>query len=194
MHLDRPVKWVEQRREAMQASAHARDHHYAVRAGFDADGRLLALDVRAACNAGAYSVTPWTAGIEALMAGGLLTGPYKLAHYRCEVTAVATHTTPAGPYRGVARPATTFVMERVLDLGARALGLDPVEIRRVNLIGPADLPYTSATRLVHDSPTYPVCFEKVVGGDRLRGLPRRAGAAARRRAATWASASPSTTS
>src|SRR6185436_8145940 len=162
-HLGRPVKWVEQRREAMQASAHARDHRYAVRAGFDADGRLLAMDVEAACNAGAYSVTPWTAGIEALMAGGLLTGPYKLAHYRCRVTAVATHTTPAGPYRGVARPATTFVMERVLDLGARALGLDPVEIRRVNLIGPADLPYTSATRLVHDSPTYPVCFEKVVG-------------------------------
>ena len=162
MHLGRPVKWVEQRREAMLASAHARDHHYAVRAGFDAGGRLLALDVRAACNAGAYSVTPWTAGIEALMAGGLLTGPYKLAHFRCEVTAVATHTTPAGPYRGVARPATTFVMERVLDLGARALGLDPVEVRRVNLIGPTDLPYTSATRLVHDSPSYPVCFEKVV--------------------------------
>jgi carbon-monoxide dehydrogenase large subunit len=161
-HLGRPVKWVEQRREGMQASAHARDHHYAVRAGFDAGGRLLALDVHAACNAGAYSVTPWTAGIEALMAGGLLTGPYKLAHFRCEVTAVATHTTPAGPYRGVARPATTFVMERVLDLGARALGLDPVEVRRVNLIGPADLPYTSATRLVHDSSTYPVCFEKAV--------------------------------
>jgi carbon-monoxide dehydrogenase large subunit len=107
-------------------------------------------------------VLPWTAGIEALMAGGLLTGPYRLQHYRCEVAAIATHTAPAGPYRGVARPATTFVMERVLDLGARALGLDPVEIRRRNLIGPADLPYTSATRLVHDSPTYPVCFERVV--------------------------------
>jgi carbon-monoxide dehydrogenase large subunit len=162
MRLGRPVKWVEQRREAMQASAHARDHHYRVRAGFERDGRLRALDVQATCNAGAYSVFPWTAGIEALMAGGLLTGPYKLEHYRCEVTAVATHTTPAGPYRGVARPATTFVMERVLDLGARALGLDPVEIRRRNLVGPADLPYTSATRLVHDSPTYPVCFERVV--------------------------------
>jgi len=62
----------------------------------------------------------------------------------------------------VARPATTFVMERVLDLGARALGLDPVQIRRINLIGPGDLPYTSATRLVHDSPSYPVCFEKVI--------------------------------
>jgi carbon-monoxide dehydrogenase large subunit len=161
-HLGRPVKWVEQRREAMQASAHARDHQYVVRAGFDREGRLQALDVRALCNAGAYSVLPWTAGIEALMAGGLLTGPYRLQHYRCEVAAIATHTAPAGPYRGVARPATTFVMERVLDLGARALGLDPVEIRRRNLIGPADLPYTSATRLVHDSPTYPVCFERVV--------------------------------
>ena len=107
-------------------------------------GGLTAMDVRADCNAGAYSVYPWTAGIEALMAGGLLPGPYKLDHYRCEVAAVATNTTPAGPYRGVARPATTFVMERVLDLGARALGLDPVEIRRVNLVGPGDLPYTAA--------------------------------------------------
>jgi len=162
MRLGRPVKWVETRREGLSASAHARDHRYHVRAGFDRNGRLLAMDVRADCNAGAYSVYPWTAGIEALMAGGLLTGPYKLAHYRCEVAAVATNTTPAGPYRGVARPATTFVMERVLDQGARALGLDPVEIRRVNLVGPDDLPYTSATRLVHDSPSYTVCFEKVI--------------------------------
>src|SRR3989454_11244552 len=96
------------------------------------------------------------------MVGGLLTGPYKLEHYRCEVSAVATNTAPAGPYRGVARPATTFVMERVLDLGARALNLDPVQIRRINLVAKADLPYTSPTRLVHDSGAYPVCFEKVV--------------------------------
>ena len=162
MRLGRPVKWVEQRREAFVASAHARDHHYAARAGFDGQGRLVALDVRVACNAGAYSVFPWTAGIEALMAGGLLAGPYKVPHYRCEVAAVATHTTPAGPYRGVARPATTFVMERLLDLGARALGLDPVAVRRINLIGPADLPYTAATRLVHDCGSYPLCFERAV--------------------------------
>ena len=159
--LGRPVKWGERRSESLLSSAHARDHVYAVRAGFDGEGRIVAMDVRAACNAGAYSVTPWTAGIEALIAGGLLTGPYKLQHYRCDVVAAATHTTPAGPYRGVARPATTFVMERVLDLGARALGLDPLEVRRLNLVGPADLPYTSATRLVHDSPSYPTCLEKV---------------------------------
>jgi carbon-monoxide dehydrogenase large subunit len=160
--LGRPVKWVEQRREGFLAAAHARDHRYSVRAGFDRDGRLLALSVRIACNAGAYSVYPWTAGIEALMAGGLLAGPYKVRHFHCEVAAVATHTTPAGPYRGVARPATTFVMERVLDLAAAALGLDPVEIRRINLVGPNDVPYTSATRLVHDSASYPICFGKAV--------------------------------
>jgi len=171
MRLGRPVKWVESRREGLLASAHARDHQYVVRAGFDREGRLLAMDVKVACNVGAYSVYPWTAGIEALMAGGLLTGPYKLDHYRCEVVGIATHTTPAGPYRGVARPATTFVMERILDLGARELGLDPVEIRRMNLIGPGDLPYTSATRLIHDSPSYPVCFDKVleaIGYDAFR--------------------------
>jgi len=162
MRLARPVKWVETRREHFLACAHARDHHYTVRAGFDADGRLRALDARVLCNTGAYSVVPWTVGIEPLMVGGLLTGPYKLEHYRCEVSAVATNTAPAGPYRGVARPATTFVMERVLDLGARALNLDPVEIRRINLVTKEDLPYTSATRLVHDSGAYPVCFEKVV--------------------------------
>src|SRR5207244_3346368 len=162
MRLGRPVKWVEQRREHFLACAHARDHHYTIRVGFDADGRLRSLDARALCNTGAYSVFPWTAAIEPLMVGGLLTGPYKLEHYRCEVSAVATNTAPAGPYRGVARPATTFVMERVLDLGARALNLDPVQIRRINLVAKADLPYTSPTRLVHDSGAYPVCFEKVV--------------------------------
>src|SRR2546426_8522972 len=162
MRLGRPVKWVEQRREHFLACAHARDHHYTIRAGFDADGRLRSLDARALCNAGAYSVLPWTAGIEALMVGGLLTGPYKLEHYRCEVSAMTTNTAPAGPYRGVARPATTFVMERVLDLGARALNLDPVQIPRVNLVRKEDLPYTSPTRLVHDSGAYPVCFARVV--------------------------------
>jgi carbon-monoxide dehydrogenase large subunit len=161
MRLGRPVRWVEDRIEGLMASTHARDHHYEVVAGFDTGGRLLALDARILCNVGAYSVFPWTAGLEPLMAGGLLSGPYRLEHYRCEVLGVTTNTAPAGPYRGVARPATTFVMERVLDLGAAAAGIDPVEIRRRNLIGPDDLPYTSVTRLVHDA-SYPACLEQVV--------------------------------
>ena len=154
MRLGRPVKWVESRSEHMLAAHHARDHAYHVTAGFEADGRLTALVADAVCNAGAYSVYPWTAGLEPLMAGGLLPGPYRVEHYRCDVSGIATNTAPAGPYRGVARPATVFVMERLLDTAAARLGLDPAEIRRVNLISPEEIPYRAATRLVHDSRTY----------------------------------------
>ena len=161
--LGRPVKWVEDRVEGLAAAAHARDHHYNVTAGFDEGGVLQGLWVRVVCNVGAYSVYPWTAGLEPLMAGGLFTGPYKCENFDCEVFGVATNTAPAGPYRGVARPATTFVMERMLEIGARALGLDPVDVRRVNLITAEDLPYTAATRLVHDeSCHYVEPFERVV--------------------------------
>lgn len=160
--LGRPVSWIETRSEHMLTALHARDHHYAVRAGFEADGTLIAVDAVLHANVGAYSAPPWTAGIEPLMAGGLLTGPYKLSHYRCDVRGVTTNTTPTGPYRGVARPATVFVMERLLDDAASALGLDPLDIRRRNLVAPEDLPYTAPTRLVHDSRTYLECLEGVV--------------------------------
>ena len=160
--LGRPVGWVETRSEHMVAALHARDHHYSVRAGFEADGTLVAVDAVLHANVGAYSSPPWTAGIEPLMAGGLLTGPYKLGHYRCEVRGVATNTTPTGPYRGVARPATVFVMERLLDDAAAELGMDPLDIRRRNLVTPDDLPYTAPTRLVHDSRTYLDCLEQAV--------------------------------
>ncbi|MCP5028272.1 MAG: molybdopterin-dependent oxidoreductase, partial [Actinomycetia bacterium] len=158
----RPVSWVDDRSEHLQVTMHARDHHYVARAGFDTAGRLLAVDATVHINVGAYSGFPWTAGIETLMAGGLLTGPYKLDQYRCRVLGVATNTTPAGPYRGVARPATTFVMERLLARAARALDMDPAEIRRLNLVQADEVPWRSPTRLVHDSPTYVEVFDKVL--------------------------------
>ncbi len=177
--LGRPVGWIETRSEHMLTALHARDHHYTVRAGFDADGTLIAVDAVLHANVGAYSAPPWTAGIEPLMAGGLLTGPYKLGHYRCNVLGVATNTTPTGPYRGVARPATVFVMERLLDDAAVTLGLDPLDIRRRNLVAPDDLPYTAPTRLVHDSRTYLDCLEGVVervGYDEFRAAQQAASA------------------
>jgi carbon-monoxide dehydrogenase large subunit len=160
--LERPVKWVEDRSEHLLAAHHARHHVYRVKAGFDAGGRITALAADITCNAGAYSPYPFTAGLEPLMAGGLLAGPYKVANYRSDVAGVATNTSPAGAYRGVARPATVFVMERLLDSAASRLGLDPVAIRRANLIGPDDIPYKSATRLVHDSRTYVACLDEVL--------------------------------
>jgi carbon-monoxide dehydrogenase large subunit len=162
LKLGRPVKWVESRSEHMVAAHHARDHVYRVKAGFAEDGRLTALVADAVCNGGAYSVYPWTAGLEPLMAGGLLAGPYRVDNYRCDVAGVATNTAPAGPYRGVARPATVYVMERLLDHAAGRLGLDPVELRRVNLITPEEIPYKAATRLVHDSRTYGTCLDEVL--------------------------------
>ncbi len=160
--LNRPVAWIEDRSEHLQASAHSRDHHYRVTAGFDADGRLTVIDAVLHANVGAYSAFPWTAGLEPLMAGGLLTGPYKLQHYRCDVRGVCTNTGVSGPYRGVARPATVFVMDRLFDDAAAALDLDVVEIRRRNLVAPDDLPYTAPTRLVHDSKTYIECLDQAV--------------------------------
>ncbi|MBV9662161.1 MAG: xanthine dehydrogenase family protein molybdopterin-binding subunit [Acidimicrobiales bacterium] len=157
-----PVKWVEDRVEHLQAATHAREHRYRLRAGFSDGGQLLALDADVTCNVGAYSVYPWTAGIEPLMAGGLLSGPYRLGNYRCSVRGVVSNTTPSGPYRGVARPATVFAMESVLDEAARLLGISSVEIRRRNLIGPDDIPYRMPSGLVDDSGWYGECLERVL--------------------------------
>ena len=157
-----PLKWVEDRTEHLLAATHARDHRYVVKAGFAEDGRLLALDADITCNVGAYSVYPWTAGIEPLMAGGLLSGPYRLEHYRCTVRGVATNTSPSGPYRGVARPASVFAMESLMDDAARKLGISPLDIRQRNLIGPDDVPYKMPSRLVDESGHYRECLDKVV--------------------------------
>jgi carbon-monoxide dehydrogenase large subunit len=157
-----PLKWVEDRAEHLLAASHARDHRYLMRAGFAADGTLLALEADVTCNVGAYSVYPWTAGIEPLMAGGLLSGPYKLTNYRCTVRGVATNTAPSGPYRGVARPATVFAMEAVFDEAATRLGIDAAEIRRRSLIRPEDVPYRMPSRLVDDSGHYVECLDKAL--------------------------------
>ncbi|MHA6794771.1 xanthine dehydrogenase family protein molybdopterin-binding subunit [Pseudonocardia bannensis] len=154
-----PVKWVEDRVEHLAAATHARDHRYLISAGFASDGALLGVQADVSCNVGAYSVYPWTAGIEPLMAGGLLSGPYRLDNYRCTVRGVATNTAPSGPYRGVARPASVFAMETVLDAAARELGLSGVDIRRRNLIRPQDIPYTMPSRLVDDSGHYGACLD-----------------------------------
>lgn len=159
---DTPLKWVEDRSEHLQAAAHAREHRYVMRAGFDSDGKLLALDADITANTGAYSVYPWTAGIEPLMAGGLLSGPYRLDQYRATVRGVATNTAPAGPYRGVARPAAVYAMETLLDEAAHQLGLDPIELRRRNLIRRSDVPYRMPSRLVDESGHYLECLEQAL--------------------------------
>jgi aerobic carbon-monoxide dehydrogenase large subunit len=152
--LRRPVKWIEDRLENLTASFHGHEQRYVVRAGFDADGVLLGLDADIACDVGAYACFPFTCGVEPLMASTELPGPYRFTRYRARGRAVATNKPPIAPYRGVSRPQITFVMERLMDMAARRLGLDPIEIRMRNLIAPGEFPYRSAAGLLYDEGSY----------------------------------------
>ena len=154
LRLRRPVKWVEDRQENLTASFHGHEQRYDVRAAFDAEGVMLGLDADIFCDVGAYSCYPFSCGVEPLMAATEMPGPYRLRRYRARARAVATNKAPMAPYRGVSRPQITLVMERLMDMAATRLGMDPVEIRRRNLIELHEFPYTSVTGLVYDPGSY----------------------------------------
>ena len=106
--------------------------------------KLIALSADILANVGAYSCYPTTCGVEPLMAMAEMPGPYDVREYACVSRGVVTNTCPMAPYRGVSRPVITFTIERLMDKAAAAFGLDPIEIRRRNLI--EDFPYTSRDR------------------------------------------------
>jgi carbon-monoxide dehydrogenase large subunit len=149
--LRRPVRWLEDRRENLLASAQARDHVNHVEIAARTDGTLLAIKSTLICDSGAYSVYPVTASLEPLTAAGILPGPYKLAALAYEAYAVATNKCPAGAYRGVGMALGTFVRERLVDMVARRAGLDPAEVRRRNFVEARELPFTTISGLVVDS-------------------------------------------
>ena len=146
------VAWVEDRRENLVACFHSRDQSVSLEGAFDADARLIGLAADIVADVGAYSCYPTTCGVEPLMAMAEMPGPYDVREYACVSRGVVTNTCPMAPYRGVSRPVITFTLERLMDKAAAAFGLDPVEIRRRNLV--KTFPYTSATGLVFDEATY----------------------------------------
>ena len=173
--LGRPVKWVEDRREHLLAAYVERDQVHAVELAATSDGEVLALRDHFLHELGAYTVSglnlPQNTVIHSV-------GPYRVAHLDLALQAVLTHTTPVGPYRGAGRPQGTFVIERALDSLARELKLDPLEVRRRNLIAPAAHPYdtglTTAGRgpVVYDSGDFPGCMDRAVEALDLPGLRR----------------------
>jgi aerobic carbon-monoxide dehydrogenase large subunit len=146
------VAWVEDRRENLVACFHSRDQSVSLEGAFDADAKLIGLAADIVADVGAYSCYPTTCGVEPLMAMAEMPGPYDVREYACVSRGVVTNTCPMAPYRGVSRPVITFTLERLMDKAAAAFGLDPVEIRRRNLV--KTFPYTSATGLVFDEATY----------------------------------------
>jgi len=158
--LKSSVAWTEDRRENLIASFHSRDQYITLEAAFDSNARLLALRADIVANVGAYSCFPTTSGVEPLMAMAEMPGPYDVQQYRCRARGVLTNTCTMAAYRGVSRPVITFTLERLMDKAAAAFAIDPVDIRRRNLI--AAFPYTSAMGLVYDEATYKETLEMAV--------------------------------
>ena len=140
LKLGAPIKWVESRQDNMLAF-HGRGHIVDVEAAVKIDGTILGMRVRVVADLGAFflSSTPWVP----LLAGHRIAGPYKTPAMSVEVLGVITNKPPTGPYRGAGGPESAFCMERTVDLIAKDLGLDPVEVRRRNFIPPESFPYTT---------------------------------------------------
>jgi carbon-monoxide dehydrogenase large subunit len=148
----------------------------------DNEGRVVALRADVIGDVGAYSIYPWTAALEPVQVVSFLPGPYRVPHYRGRVRAVATSKAPTGPYRGVGRPISTFVMERLMDMAAAKIGIDAKEIRLRNLVPTAELPYKVASGIVWDKSGFQECLNMAcdaIGYDTLRVRQEEARAAGR---------------
>ncbi len=179
----RPFRYLEDRREHLIAGANTREHHYDMVAYADERGKILALDARIVIDGGAYSVWPFTIGLEPGQAVGNLPGPYAFRGYRCLTECVATNKPGFVPYRGVARTGVCFAIELTLDAVARAAGREPWEVRLENLVQADQMPYVNVTRKHFDSGDYPASLRKaheMIGFDALRERQRRGEADGRR--------------
>jgi len=159
MQTGRPVKWIENRREHLIASIHARDHEHTLEAYVSADGRLLGLTADITVDNGAYSTYPFTSAGEPGMVGKVLPGPYDFQAYEATFRAVATNKCAIGTYRGVARPSAVFSQERLMDDIAAELGLDPVEFRLKNII--RQFPYRNVLGFTYDPGSYAEALEQI---------------------------------
>ena len=131
--LDRPVKWTCERSESFITDAHGRDHVTKAQMAFDGDGKITGLKVHTTANLGAYMST-FSSAVPTFLYATLLSGQYAIPHIYCEVDAVYTNTVPVDAYRGAGRPEATYVVERLVEVGARELGMDPADLRKKNFV------------------------------------------------------------
>jgi carbon-monoxide dehydrogenase large subunit len=151
MRVGRPVKWIEGRRESLLATNHSREIECELAIAARADGTILGLRARLLADMGAYART--NGGVVPAKAAQFLPGPYRIPNVHCEVRAVLTNKTPVGTYRGPGRFEANFFRERLLDLMAADLRIDPVDLRMKNLITPAELPYALGPLVPYEAPS-----------------------------------------
>ena len=159
--LNRPVKWTSDRSEAFMSDAHGRDHVTDVELALDEDGKFLALREHTLANMGAYLST-FAPCIPTYLHGTLLAGQYATPAIYCEVKAVFTNTVPVDAYRGAGRPEATYLLERIVQVAADDMGIDPAEIRRRNFIQPDQFPYQTPVALIYDTGDYEASLNKAL--------------------------------
>jgi carbon-monoxide dehydrogenase large subunit/6-hydroxypseudooxynicotine dehydrogenase subunit gamma len=152
LRLGRPVKWIEDRREHLMAANHSREQIHRLRVATDAEGRILALEDEYFHAQGAYIRTHGSRVAD--MTGGMLPGPYRIPSYRATGHFRLTNKTPAATYRAPGRFESTFVRERMMDAIAHRLNLDPIAVRRVNLISKDEMPFTRPTETLGEETIY----------------------------------------
>ena len=178
--IDRPVKWIEDRMENLLACGHAHEMTVDASAAVAADGRILGINAKVIVDQGAHTLGPTSAGLEPMTAGQSIVGPYRIDNFRCDAYGVLTNKCPGAAYRGVGTVQGVFVIERLMDLIAAELGLDPAEVRMKNFIPPQDQPFNTAAGRLYDSGDYPDTLAKLLDASGYQQL-RAAQAAARAR-------------
>ena len=176
--LGRPVKWTSDRREGFVTDEHGRDNVSTVELALDAGGTFVGLRVAITLNVGAY-LTPRSAGPGTNNVGGVA-GVYTTPAIHVQTTGVFSNTTPTGPYRGAGRPEATYAIERVIDLAANELKLDPIELRRRNLIPPSAMPFKTGLVFTYDCGDFARGLEMALSMAEHKTFPDRRAQARRR--------------
>ena len=161
--LRRPIKWTSDRSEAFLTDAHGRDHVSTAEMGFDKDGHIVGLRIKTYANLGAYLST-FASAVPTYLHGTLLQGVYTTPKIHLDMTCVFTHTTAVDAYRGAGRPEATYLLERLMDVSAHEMGIDPAELRFKNFIPPFDgvnqAGYQTQVALQYDSGNYHAVLER----------------------------------
>src|SRR5277367_3467769 len=174
--VNRPVKWVCDRSEAFLTDAHGRDHVTHAEMAFDANGKILGLRAKTIANLGAYMST-FSSSVPTYLYATLLSGQYGISSIYCEVDAVYTNTVPVDAYRGAGRPEATFVVERLVEVGAREMGQDPAELRRKNFV--KTFPHQTPVIMTYDAGDYNASLKKAMEIADYKGFAKRKREAAR---------------
>ena len=168
--VGRPVKWTSDRSEAFLTDAHGRDHVTHAEMAFDGDGKILALRAKTVANLGAYMST-FSSSVPTYLYATLLSGQYGIPQIYCEVDAVYTNTVPVDAYRGAGRPEAAFVVERLVEVGAREMKMDPAELRRKNFI--KAFPHQTPVIMTYDSGDFDASLKKALEMADYKGFEKR---------------------